>query len=311
MRDGPRRRAALRYLERASTLVGQASGLQGVVVVADMSPLERILEAFDSYAITDADRYAAREELRWARLFQDFTTFAFAPVDKIGSDTLNKWKPKRNNPVRTLAHELRWLPGTVIDSVLADQHGPVTAPPTAANRFPMSAEAYQLHYRERIILWANAVKPVTEAAAIDYLRANLIEFYQQCWEASSIAERVILDALAHGGYVNMRSALALQSVVRRGLVVLDPAPRLMNRSFGLFILQTERPGTLDEWRARQPKSAWANARLPVAVVLPALVIGLAYAAAVSGQELTAVLSLLAAGAPAVIGLALRKASATA
>ncbi|MFD1611142.1 hypothetical protein ACFSCW_04930 [Sphingomonas tabacisoli] len=307
LRDAKRRRAALAYLERAAdALSPNASNcLASLVVIAEMSPLERILDAFGTHEETDEVRDSMREELRWARLFQDFTTFSFAPIDKLGPGDLGL-PPE----CRRLAEELRWLPGTVIDGVIGD-HSSANLQPEPAGYYPIDASLYQSHYRPLIAAWARAIDPVTEAAAVDFMRSNLIEYYEQCWAASSLPERVVLDAIARGGFVNMRKAVALQSLVRRGLIILDPAPRLMNKSFAIFIRQTERPDTLAAWRARQPKSAWSSIKLPMAIALPALVLMLGLASAQSGQELTALISLMAAGAPALIGSVLRTTRASA
>lgn len=302
IRDQARRRAALSYLENAvAALSGPGACLAQVIVIAEMSPLERILDAYEAPDTADTAAVAAREDLRWARLFQDFTTFSFAPIDKISSARLEREFGSAKSPARLLVEELRWLPGNVIDGAIANEK-------TIRVRgalYPLPASRYRAFYTRKVITWARSVAPCTEAAAIDYLRSNLIEYYQQCWASSSLAERVVLDAIARGCYVNMRKAVALQSLVRRGLVILDPAPRLMSRSFALFIRQAERPDTLENWRARQPRSAWALARLPIAVLLPAAVILFAIAAVESGQDLAALIPLLAAGAPAMLGLVFR------
>ncbi|MET0308923.1 MAG: hypothetical protein ABW023_09485 [Sphingomonas sp.] len=309
LRSPVRRRAALAYLERAVEALapGSANPIAGIVLIAEMSPLERILDAFDAQSESDdsQDRTSWREELRWARLFQDFSTFSFAPIDKID------WKLVHANtlsglsiPARKLANELRWLPGSVIDGVIADSTSRTIL--TSTNqKFPVDSTVYQGHYTDLIVEWARAVNPVSESAAVDFLRSNLIEYYEQCWAASSLSERFVLDAVARGAFVNMRKSIALQSLVRRGLVILDPTPRLMNESFALFILQTERPDSLQAWRERQPPSTWANLRMPLAIGIPVAILFLAFAAAESGQELTAAISLIAAGSPALLGSLLR------
>lgn len=302
IRDQARRRAALSYLESAvAALSGPGACLAQVIVIAEMSPLERILDAYEAPGTADTAAVAAREDLRWARLFQDFTTFSFAPIDKISSARLEREFGSARSPARLLVEELRWLPGNVIDGAIANEK----AIRARGAVYPLPACRYRAFYTRKVITWARSVGPCTEAAAIDYLRSNLIEHYQQCWASSSLAERVVLDAIARGCYVNMRKAVALQSLVRRGLVILDPAPRLMSRSFALFIRQAERPDTLENWRAGQPRSAWALARLPIAVLLPAAVILFAIAAVESGQDLAALIPLLAAGAPALLGLVFR------
>ena len=311
LRDGDRRRQVLEYLERAAALLADRARLvapsaadamavePALVIIAEMSPLERILDAVDTYGRQDAQQATAREELRWARLFQDFTTFSFAPIDKI--DDAHRDMQGLSEPQRRLVEELRWLPGSVIDSVIGDRTSSTLG--QGEDSFPVLEKRYREHYTPIVARWARVVNPVTEVAAIDFLRANIIEHYEQSWAASSSSERVLLDAVARGGFVNMRKAVALQSLVRRGLIILDPVPRLMNRSFGLFIRQTERPGRLVERPGGRSKSAWSTASRPLAVVLPVLVLGLTAAAAQAGQELTAIVSLLAAGAPALIGAA--------
>lgn len=329
LRDPLRRRAALDYLEKAvAALEEQAHGSPAaLVIIAEMSPLERILDAFDM-GDDDKDRLSTREELRWARLFQDFTTFSFQPIDKVSAAIRNAFLSDEGKPTdggpritdfappaidsirdpkspgRVLIEELRWLPGNVIDSIIAD-HDSRSLFRYKGDRFPLADSDYQEYYTPKLIRWALRVNPISKEAAIDYLRANLIEHYEQCWEASSLAERFILDAIAHGSHVNMSRAVALQSLVRRGLVILDPAPRLMNHSFGMFIRQTERPGTLTDWRAKQPPSGWSLAKKPLVVLIPLLVIGLAIAAVQAGLELTALLSMLAATTPALLGMIAR------
>ncbi|HEY2356848.1 MAG TPA: hypothetical protein VGH86_05320 [Phenylobacterium sp.] len=304
LRNPERRLAALDYLERAAITASSPDAPEraAVVVIAEMSPLERILDAFDVFGKAAAPQSDEREDLRWPRLFRDFTTFTFEPIDKVSDDALKG--EKLPLPEQILVEELRWLPEDAIDAVLAD-HSSRNIRTRADDHFPLDRKRYTDHYSRKIIDWAKAAHPVTPGAAINYVRANLIEHYEHCWAASSLAERVILDAIARNSFVNVRRAVALQSLVRRGLVILDPAPRLMNRSFALYIRQAERPDTLEKWRRQQPRSPWALARLPLAIMLPVLVIGLAMAAAESGQELTALFSLLAAGFPSLLGTLVR------
>ena len=169
--------------------------------------------------------------------------------------------------------------------------------------FPLGDNVYKEHYTQRVIDWAKANKPPSRAAAIDFMRSNLIEHYEQCWVSSTHTERLVLDAIARGHFVNMRHAIvAIQSLVRRGLVILDPTPRLTNRSFELFVRQAERPDTLAKWREKLPRSSWAAARWPLLLAIPAGMIGLTVAAGQSGQSLTAIFTLLATGAPALVGV---------
>ena len=306
LRDPERRRAALRILELAAQSV-ERGGVAGLVVIVEMSPLERILDAFESERRDDMATVQTREELRWARLFQDFTTYTFAPIDKISDQRLDRVLARSAMPrnrdvrdaIRTLVTELRWVRGAVIDGAIGDhsslgRFGKIRGP------FPLAAKYYQAHYTRRVAKWAVDIAPPSTPAAIDFLRSNMIEHYEQCWASSTFAERLVLDVIARRAFVNMRHAIALQSLVRRGLVIFDPAPRLMNKSFALFVRQAERPDTLQSWRKDQPQSSWSKASMPIFLALPLLLVGLAAAAAESGQSLAGIIPLLAAGAPAVL-----------
>ncbi len=376
LRDPDRRRAALKFLETAERWLetrmqqlkladpqadaesGQLQDMAappspvGIVMVSEFSPLERILDAFDSEDVEGQTAHRSREELRWARFFQRFATYTFAPIEKIDMthpqiDRLNpqhspmlamigRWiarsRPRlrsvarfkrrspfakamigyaaqrhstkaQDNATYALIDELRWLPGSIIESLLPPSDQPdLSADDGIA---PITAKLYQQHYTARVLAWAKSVEAPSEVAAIDHLRSTLIEHYEQCWAASTFSERLVLDAIARGSFVNMRAAFALQSLVRRGLVILDPAPRLMNRSFAAFVTQAERPDTLRDWRKRQPRSNWSVARLPIMALIPVGAIVLAAGAAQSGQQVTALFSLLVAGGPALFTALMR------
>jgi hypothetical protein len=315
LRDALRRRAALLFCELADRALARGE-LRGIVMMTEMSPLERILDAFDTDEQGDPVANRVREELRWSRFFQNFSTITFSPINKLGSGREAKGVFERYGvdpagPIGVVAKELRWLPGSVIDATieknLSADVASATArlPGTRHNRFPVSQQLMSHIYAFRIVEWARSLKIPSNEAAIDYMRSTLIEHYEQCWAASTYAERLALNAIAEGHFVNMRNTVALQSLVRRGLVVLDPSPRLMSRSFGLFIKQSERPDRLDEWRRNLPQSRWKISRWGLLLVAPAAVLILMMAAAETGEDLTALFSLLAAAAPALINLMVR------
>jgi hypothetical protein len=81
----------------------------------------------------------------------------------------------------------------------------------------------------------------------------------------------------------------------------------MNQSFALYLRQSERPDTLAKWKAAQPRSTWSAARLPLALLLPALLLLLVIGTAESGETLSTLFPLLAAGVPAVVSLLIRSA----
>ena len=105
--------------------------------------------------------------------------------------------------------------------------------------------------------------------------------------------------MAFDRLVDLTTALAFISLVRRGLVVLDPEPRLMNQSFTMFVRQAEKLDTITDWENELPSGAWAKARLPILATIGAIGVAAVVFAIWSGQQLTALIPLLAAGAPAL------------
>lgn len=357
LRDPERRRAALKMLETADRALERGE-LAAIVIISDFSPLERILDAFENEESSDSASLTVREELRWARLFQRFSTKQFGPVEKvymrpreddqplaqtpwaklarIGRRLRALFRPvpasdetaapaseidkcrleikrlHRGSPVDrphehgtyTLIEELRWLPSGIIDSLLETDLDPKKLV-KQGTKFPIEAPAYQDIYTAVVLKWAKNQNVPSPAAAIDYLRSILIEYYEQCWASSTLSERLVLEAVARGHFVNMHHAIALQSLVRRGLIILDPAPRLMNRSFAQFVSQAERPDTLRKWRAKQPKSGWLSARMPLVLGIAVGALFLSISAAQSGQEISAMLALLVAGGPTLLNTLFR------
>lgn len=307
IRDTDRRHRALEQLEQLDKRVGRDSYL---VVMSVLSPLERILDAYEQdrgEPTVDVALAKYREQFRWSRVFERFTTFSFAPVEHVDRTyldtkevlaTLRILPPDQVRAIRCLFDETRWLPVPVIESVVGE---PVAMPPDATGKYPIEPGNYQQALSPRVLNWAIRLQAASPQAAIDYLRGAVIEHYQKCWSASTHAERVVLDRLAHGTFVNVaRTVIPLSSLVRRGLVVFDPAPQLMNQSFAMFVRQAERPERIEFWRRQQPAGAWAVARLPILVAVPSLVMLLFVSILWSGQDVTTLLPLLATGAPALL-----------
>ena len=329
LNDADRRREALQRLEACDRHVRSVPGRQ-MVIMSALSPLERIIDAYERDRDDmggDQSLLKYREQLRWSLLLEHYATFSFRAVDNYNPDRrrgraamllanvdtelrrsdLNvEERRQRMRIIETMLTEIRWLPAHVIESAIGvDITGRIAR--LAARRrsradiFPLSDIHYQWVIVPLVIDWALRLKPASRAATVDYLRGTIIEHYQQCWSASTLAERVVLDHLAHDRFVNVeRACIALSALVRRGLVVFDPTPRLMNRSFRMFVRQAERPERMREWRALQPVGAWARARLPLLVGLPVVALAMLVAAIWSGVEPTLVLPLLLAGLPALL-----------
>ena len=332
LRDPERRRVALTRLEQLNLQLGRRPA--SLIVLSNQVPLERILEAYERDRRHPEERSALsrnREQLRWATLFEKFATVAFPPSQKIDFEEVEalcartafgmglyrpgdgwlkqrarsivSWfspEPHSRNcldriaSVRTIMNELAWLPEDIIAALIG-----VSPDVPASGTFPPSDRHLQAHFTQAAFEWAWQLRIVSPPAAVDFLRGMLIEHYQKCWSASTYAERVVLDHIAHRRLVNIRSArIPLASLVRRGLVVFSPEPRLMNRSFAVFARQAERPDRLRGWQ-RERRGAWSKARWPVLVGMPILIVAMAVAWMLSDADVASWAPLLAAGAPAL------------
>lgn len=338
------RKQALSILEKLSA-ARNASGAGQVVVMTDLSPLDRILQAYERELSGEDGKDMSvnrAEQMRWSRLFEDFTTYSLERIpkydwrkrtpasdraacrelhrklrklsDRVARRELNrKWQklsPSQKEGVRALVGEVQTLPVSIIDSLMG--RSLVTLEEWkhwSQSEYPVSTEDLQSKILEPVLAWALDVAPASREAAIDFLRGHLIEHYQHLWAASSHAERILLDSLAHGRVVNIKAALAMRSLIRRGLVRLDPAPQLVNQSFRAFVQQAERPEAIAAWRRELPRGLWDRASRLIAILVPVAIlvlVGLGWAA---GVGLDRLMPLILGVGPAMfaVGSGLRRA----
>ena len=71
---------------------------------------------------------------------------------------------------------------------------------------------------------------------LDAIRRRADSRYQSLWQICSMPEKQVLAQLAEEGVVNLQNRDVLGELIRRGLVVRDPHPRIMNLSFRGFVL---------------------------------------------------------------------------
>jgi hypothetical protein len=301
--DRARRLRALARLERMCCSLAElgAETKTRLIIMTESAPLERILDAFerdDSRPKFDAER----ENLRWSRLFEDFGTFSFdqptltSPLLSTKGGNIRRGKIAIINAV---LEECRWLPPRIVNGgigreILLGDDVVDTA------LVPIGDEIYQAKWRAPLIKWTLARNFPGRNAARAYLRNQFIEYYQRLWLSSTDAEHLVMHNMAHCRFVNIGAALAFTSLVRRGIVVLDPEPRLMNKSFAMFVRQAEKLGTIMEWRKAVPAGAWATARLPIFAVIGLALATLIGLLMISGEQTSALLPVLAAGLPAIV-----------
>jgi hypothetical protein len=327
--DAKRRLAALARLEQLVAAVDAAASLSPepyLLFLSPSAPMDRILDAYERESSASGTAIDAnRENLRWARLFEDFATFQFRPVELTagvepaapppGLDSVAEagWArlmerfdqrgPDEQAAIATVFSELRWMSPRVVNGCINEERD-VALPPELLERGivpvarlgALDASPYPALYGQPVLEWALARHFAGPQAALAYLKGQFIEHYQRLWSASTRAERLVLHHLAHGRFVNIGASAAFGSLVRRGLVVLDPEPRIMNRSFAMFVAQVEKLDSIREWRGELP-SAWLKARLPILGGIAAAVMLLAGLLAAGEQPLKLLIPVLAAGGP--------------
>jgi hypothetical protein len=292
------------------------------VILSEAAPLERILNAYERDMARDVVD-TERENLRWSQLFEDFATFNFrqsrltgdwdqgTAIELFAAD--KKMKPEEvkaelsNTPCDVLATafaELRWLPQHVAGSVIGDELLLDNAL-LEQGYIPIPDSAYQAKFQPVIIDWVLKRGFPSKAAVRAHVRNQCIEYYQKLWSSSTHAEHLVMHNLANGRFVNIATALAFVALVRRGIVIFDPEPRLMNESFAMFVRQAEKLDTIQYWRSKLPRGAWMIARLPIFALIGVVIGGLFLIALLSGEDLLSLLPIFAAGIPALIAAAQR------
>lgn len=304
--DRERRLNALRTLERQCAALSQIGHdtKSRLVILSEAAPLERILNAYERDMARDVID-TERENLRWSQLFEDFATFNFHQSQLTGSkdldakiDKATKERSERDVLFAACA-ELRWLPQHVAGSVIG-QELLLDNALLERGAIPIKDSDYQAKFEPVIIDWVLKRGFPSKAAVRAHVRNQCIEYYQKLWSSSSHAEHLVMHNLANGRFVNIATALAFVALVRRGIVIFDPEPRLMNESFAMFVRQAEKLDTIRNWRSELPRGAWMIARLPIFALIGAVIAGLFIIALLSGEDILSLLPIFAAGIPALI-----------
>ena len=286
-RDSARRQRALELIERLleqQRMQPEATRTR-IGLLADLSPLDRFLQSSEHREDADPEvertRWTNAEDIRWSRILEQFTNYVYraAPRNEAGVEIA-----PTDKALRLVLDELAYLPDHVVEAIIPD---------TSAG----------LEARE-IVDWARRkqLDRQTEAAIIDFLASQLIEHYHYLWSVSSRAEQILIYRFAHGQLVNISEAYALRSLVRRGIVVLDPVPRIMNRSFAQFVRHVEEPKRLRMWQQSQPDGLWTRLRAPLTFVLPLLLAFFAILLVEGANSIASTVPLLLAAGPAVLNI---------
>jgi hypothetical protein len=143
-------------------------------------------------------------------------------------------------------------------------------------------------------------RPATESN--DSGRSGVVEearepYYRSLWTSCSMEERLLLRQVAEEGLVNPHDRDVLLALMRKGLVVRDPAFRLMNEDFARFVKRAVPARTIAEWERQVAGTPWSSVR--TAVVTFALA-GAGFVAFTQQQIVSAWVGFLPALAPALV-----------
>jgi hypothetical protein len=95
--------------------------------------------------------------------------------------------------------------------------------------------------------------------------------HEQVWQSLSDQQKVVLWRLAKDRFINPRHWPIARALEARGLIAVDPAPRIADESWTCFLSKPEvMPPAAT--RARNGASRWSSMRMPLLVV--ALAVGL-------------------------------------
>ena len=105
--------------------------------------------------------------------------------------------------------------------------------------------------------------------------------YEAVWRACTTDEQLALYQLAHEGLVNPQNQRVVQRLMRVGLVVRDPIPRVMTETFRRFVLQVASPEDVSAWEHRGIAVPWGS----IKAAMLTIVVGLAALLVVTQQQL--------------------------
>jgi len=122
------------------------------------------------------------------------------------------------------------------------------------------------------ILNQSEFEELTKDHLINRIATQAATYYQDIWQCCTTEERLTLFHLAQDRFLSPRDH-DIEPLMRRGLIVHDPDLHLMNESFKRFV-KTEKGAqviTNYEQEAKE-NSAWHNLKMPLLVILGAVVV---------------------------------------
>ncbi len=127
-------------------------------------------------------------------------------------------------------------------------------------------------------------------------------YYQGLWASCSPEEQVVLEHLAEEGLVNEKSRRVIRRLMARGFVRRDPHFRLMNETFRRFVISSKCKDEVLTLEKKAVPSSWDQLRGPLFTGLAATLLFFLATQQDLLDGLTASITGLAAGLPAIVKL---------
>jgi hypothetical protein len=97
-------------------------------------------------------------------------------------------------------------------------------------------------------------------------------YYKSIWRVCSDDEKLTLSHLAHDGLLSSNDP-DLERLMKKGLIVREPAVRLMNESFKCFVLGVEDGEAMAECEAKAKKSSnWEVLKVPLSIGVASVIV---------------------------------------
>ncbi|HKS10156.1 MAG TPA: cache domain-containing protein [Pyrinomonadaceae bacterium] len=119
----------------------------------------------------------------------------------------------------------------------------------------------------RTIAGQSCLDKASAAALCKQIMTNARPYYSSLWNACTGEEKLTLTRLAQHGLLSPKDPDS-DELIRRGLIVRDPALRIMNESFRLFILSMGTDEAIERCEAEAKSSSnWEALKVPLTIGL--------------------------------------------
>jgi hypothetical protein len=182
---------------------------------------------------------------------------------------------------------------------------PDTPTPEWATRSAAGAVVYKECRRHQALLAlgeevaTSAPLETRHEALLARIGERALALYTLFWACCTRSERLLLIQLAQTGLVNPLCLDTLQGLVRKGLILPGPRPRILNETFQRFLVSAESPAAVRQWEREAGESSWPMIRN---VVLVLIAVGLAVVAMTQREAMQTLIAVLTGVGAVMAGL---------